>query len=108
MSQHKYTEEFKQDAVRLTYQPGKNVRIVAAELGVSRASLDHWRKIHQAGVKQSRRGAGSARSNASVAGGGQILVDAEEYRQLKRELDLARQERDILKKTVAYFAQPPK
>lgn len=108
MSQQKYTEEFKQEAVRLTCQPGKSVRIVAAELGVSRASLDHWRKIHQARARQPRRGTDRANGRTSAVSDGQIVVDAEEYRQLKRELELARQERDILKKAVAYFAQPPK
>lgn len=99
MSQPKYTEEFKQEAIRLTYQPGKSVRIVAADLGVSRASLDHWRKIHQARAKQPRRGSGNATGSTASAAAGvgepQIVVGAEEYRQLKRELELTRQERDI-------------
>ena len=106
MGQAKYSEEFKDEAVRLSNQSGKSVRIVAEELGVSRAALVQWRKQRQA--PRRRHSSHTHLKETQQSDRPQISVDAEEYRQMKRELELARQERDILKKAIAYFAQPPK
>lgn len=106
MGQAKYSEEFKDEAVRLSNQSGKSVRIVAEELGVSRAALVQWRKQRQA--PRRRQSVNAHLKDTQQNDRPQISVDAEEYRQIKRELELARQERDILKKAIAYFAQPPK
>jgi transposase len=106
MSQQKYSEEFKDEAVRLSEQSGKSVRIVAEELGVSRAALQQWRQLRRS--PRRKCGGGGHVSSDEQSERPQITVDAEEYRQIKRELELARQERDILKKAIGYFAQPPK
>jgi transposase len=106
MGQQKYSEEFKDEAVRLSQQAGKSVRIVAEELGVSRAALQQWRQ--RRGSAQGRRSTGTRGNDVQQNERPQLSVDAEEYRQMKRELELVRQERDILKKAIAYFAQPPK
>jgi transposase len=106
MSQQKYSEEFKDEAVRLSEQSGKSVRIVAEELGVSRAALQQWRQLRRS--PRRRRGSGAQGTTDQQKERPQITVDAEEYRQMKRELELTRQERDILKKAIGYFAQPPR
>jgi len=96
MNQRKYSEEFKQEAVRLSHQPGRSIRIVCVELGISRSTLHHWRqqRLH----RQSTGGRHRARTaETGPASDQQVLVDAEEFRQMKRELELARQERDMLK-----------
>ena len=41
-------------------------------------------------------------------GHGRLAPDQERMRQLERELEIVRQERDILKKAVAIFSHPSK
>lgn len=87
----RFTAEFKSEAVRLLASSGKPVAQVARELGVHEQTLGHWKK--QAG-------------DGGVAGDG--LVQAEELRRLKRELSRVTEERDILKKALAFFASRPR
>jgi len=74
-------------------QSGKSIETIAQDLGVSRASLGKW-------VTQYKR-----EGDKSFPGSGHV-VD-EELRALKRELQLVKQERDILKKAVAIFSALP-
>jgi transposase len=39
-----YTREFKVEAVRLSYQTDKSMDELAADLGISRSSLNCWRR----------------------------------------------------------------
>jgi len=83
-----YSDEFKRDAVQQITVRGYPVREVARRLGVSSHSLYKWLKLFGEPVSKS-------------AG-----VDHEaENRRLKRELVRVTEERDILKKAAAYFAQ---
>jgi transposase len=83
-----YSDEFKRDAVQQITVRGYPVREVARRLGVSSHSLYKWLKLFGEPVSKS-------------AG-----VDHEaENRRLKRELARVTEERDILKKAAAYFAQ---
>jgi transposase len=88
-----YTPEFRQNAIELTYARGKSVASVARDLGISVNTLHDWRR------------------KARLTGTEPALpADAtleERFRRLERELELVRQERDILKKTIAYFAERP-
>lgn len=86
-----YTREFKDNAVRLSQVPGKSVAAVAEELGISVNTLILWRK-------ESRRNAPPP-SDETLE---------QQNRRLTRELERAREEAAILKKAIAYFAQPPK
>ena len=93
-----YTAEFKREAVKLMAQPGAKVEQIASDLGVSSHSLYEWRK-------QSRdQGSLAFPGNGRVA----LTAEQEENHRLKRELELVKQERDILKKTISYFARVPK
>ena len=88
-----YSEDFKREAVRLVTEEGLPRKRVARDLGISTGSLRDW--IHR-----------YAPGEAVVS---DQLPEAEQIRQLKRELDRLRQERDILKKAVGIFSQmPPK
>ena len=86
-----YTREFKENAVRLSMTAGKSVSGVARELGISLNTLHAWRK-------EFRRTAPPP-ENESLE---------EENRRLRRDLERTREEAEILKKAIAYFAQPPK
>lgn len=85
-----YSDDFKQDAVRQITVRGYPVGKVSRHLGVSKYSLYKWLK--QFGEVTAKRG-----------------VDHEaDNRRLKRELVWVTEERDILKKVAAYFAQNAK
>jgi transposase len=85
-----YTAEFKREAVRLAEQPGSSVLKVAKDLGVLSHSLYAWQK------------AAKAQGTLAFPGHGKVALTPaqEENRRLKKELELVKQERDILKKAV--------
>jgi len=89
-----YTKEFKVEAARLVQTSGKPMSQVTQELGVSDSSLSRW-------CQQL-----SAQGEQAFPGSGHQLPDQEEVRRLKRELEVVRMERDILKKAVAFFSRP--
>ena len=93
-----YTAEFKREAVRLCEQPGVSVVQIAEELGISDHSLYKWRR--------------KAREQGELAfpGNGKVALTAEqkENLRLKKELERVKQERDILKKAVKFFAEESK
>jgi transposase len=93
-----YTVEFKREAVQLAEQPGSSVLKVAKDLGVSSHSLYAWQK------------ASKTQGAVAFPGHGKIGLTAEqeENRRLKKELELVKQERDILKKAVGFFARESK
>lgn len=88
-----YSKEFKQKAVELSNVRG-NVQEIARELGVKAELIYRWRK--------------ELGSNPSIAFGGngkkQLTEEQREIAKLKRELNDARLERDILKKAVSIFS----
>lgn len=88
-----YTKEFKEEAVRLTVNSGKSVGEVAKDLGISLNTLHDWRR--QARLEHRL----PVPDNETLA---------EENKRLRRELELVREERDVIKKAIAYFTQPPK
>lgn len=92
-SRRKYTVEFKREAVRLTREPGRTLREVAARLGINAGMLHRWRERV------------NADGDEAFPGGGRVKASDEEVRQLHRELARVKEERDILKKALAYFAK---
>ena len=73
-----YTDEFRQEAVRLLRESGKSARQLGRELGVSQSVLSRWKRQAD---------------------------EAEEVRRLRREVAQLRMDRDILKKATAFFAK---
>jgi transposase len=91
--QRTFTKEFKQEAVQLVQTSGKSQSQVARDLGIADSTLHHWRKEFAEHGKQAFPGSGHQRAQE------------EELRRLKRELEVTRQERDILKKALAIFSR---
>lgn len=86
----RYTAEFKAEAVRLVGTSGKPLAQIARELGVNEQTLHSWKK-----------------QAASTDGTGvepDQFTQAEEIRRLQRENARLQEERDILKKATAFFA----
>jgi len=89
----KHTEEFKREAVRLLESRGeRTIADVAASLGVAENLLHAW-----------KRKLGSAAEQVRKERGGE--TPEEELKRLRRENAQLRQERDVLKKSVAVFAR---
>jgi transposase len=91
--QRTFTKEFKMEAVRLAETSGKPITELARELGVSDSTIHNWRK------QLAEHG-----SDAFPGSGHQTPVE-EENRRLKRELEIVKQERDILKKAIIVFSR---
>jgi len=91
-----YDPEFKREAVRLAVESEKSVAQVARDLGIHRNVLYRWRKELIEGGQEAFPGQGKLKSSD------------EETRRLKRELETVRQERDILKKALIFFAEESK
>ena len=89
----KYDKPFKLEAIRLHERSGKSVSQIESELGITNGLLNKWR------VRYRSEGA------AAFVGSGQQTETEAELRRLKREVDILRQERDILKKAMQVFAR---
>lgn len=88
MSNKRYPEEFRIEAVRQVTERGHSVAQVASRLGVTTHSLYAWLK---------RYGPEAAQHQSKTN-------DQAEIRRLQKELKRVTEERDILKKAAAYFA----
>jgi transposase len=88
-----FTKEFKLEAVRLLEHSGKSGTELARHLGVRRNQLYKW--------QSELRG----RADRAFPGRGRHPESADELTRLIRELESVKQERDILKKAVAFFAK---
>ncbi len=90
--QNRYSKEFKQEAVRRSYESGKPATQVAKELGMSVKRLYKWR--NEVDVKQHDAFSGKKDS---------LLKN--ELKKLRRENAILKEERDILKKSLTFFAR---
>ena len=90
-----FTPEFKRDAVALVTREGKTVSEVSRNLGIARSLLQRW---IEASRDQDRDG------NPRKA----RAAETEELRRLRKQLRDVTEERDILKKALAYFADDQK
>jgi transposase len=89
-----YSAEFKLEALRLLETSGKPATQIEKELGIGDGCLHHWKKKLEAGGIE------------AFPGHGRVSAGQEELVRLRRELEIVRQERDILKKAVAIFSRP--
>ena len=89
-----YSAEFKVEALRLLETSGKSASEIERELGIGDGCLHHWKEKLEAGGSE------------AFPGHGRVPADQEELVRLRRELEIVRQERDILKKAVAIFSRP--
>jgi transposase len=95
MERRQFTAEFKREAVRLATQAGVSRAKVAQELGLNAAMLGRW-------VRDAKVGKWELTPGKSLKTEQQAEIE-----RLRRELQRAKTERDILKKAVAYFAKEP-
>ena len=87
------TREFKVEAVKLALQGDRSLQEVADNLGIHISNLRRWNKAYL------------AEGDHAFPGQGRLPADEEEIRRLRREVEVLRQERDILKKAVGIFSQ---
>src|ERR1700750_1946674 len=100
-SRGQYTDEFKREAVALLASSGRPLLQIANELGISPSMLRNWRNRGEG------RNAGSA-LRPIPAPAPHSPDSGLEISRLRRENDRLRMERDILKKAVAIFSEPPR
>lgn len=86
-----YEETFHREAVDHLIRTGKSIKKTAKDLGISEQSLRTWKRKYLAEV-----------------GSPQRKTLEEENERMKKEIAELREERDILKKSVAIFLKPRK
>jgi transposase-like protein len=87
-----FTDEFKQDTVRLIRESGKTVAEIARDLDLSESAVRNW--LTQAEVDEGRGGQGEL-----------TTAERQELQRLRRENKQLQMEREILKKAAAFFAK---
>ena len=92
--QGRYTKEFRAEAVKMFTDGGLSVLEISKRLSLPKSTLERWIRVFKTG------------NLGDVGKGLRPLTEMEmELAQVKRELSLAKMERDILKKAAAYFAK---
>lgn len=84
-----FTDEFKREAVRLVQTSGRTVGQVAADLGIGHSTLGKWLTKYREAELLS----------------GPHEDTAKELARLRKENEILRAERDLLKKATAFFAK---
>jgi len=92
----KYDRQFKEEAVRLATEGGRQVTDVARGLGIHENLLHTWKRKY----KEDPSG--------SFPGKGQLKPQDEELRKLRKENANLKEEREILKKALAIFSKHPR
>ena len=88
-----FTREFKLTAVQLVTEKGMPVGKVARDLDIHPNLLHLWRREF---LKQ---------GDKAFTGKGRVKPENAEIRKLRKDLEKAREERDILKKALAAFSK---
>lgn len=89
----RFDVQYKRDALRLVQESNRKISDIAKDLGIRPELLYRW-KSEQASDPEH-----------AFPGKGHMKPDEEYVRRLEGELAQARQERDILKKALAYFSK---
>ena len=88
-SRPRFSDEFRQEAVRILLSSERTIAQVADDLGVGISTLAKWKR---------------QQLDAELLAGPHDDLETE-LRRVKKENELLRQERDILKKATAFFAR---
>lgn len=91
-----FSKEFKLEAVRLATSGERSLAQVARDLEIHANLLSSWKREALAS---------SSLAHGVFPGNGNLTSQDEEIRRLRRELAIAREERDFLKKATAFFAK---
>jgi len=94
--QHRrYDKAFKLEVLQRIEQSDRTLASIAEELGINPGLISRWRRKFK------------SQENEASSGNGHATPDSEEIRRLKKKLADLQEERDILKKAVAFFAKHP-
>src|SRR5512145_2370723 len=85
-----FDDDFKAQAVRLVLDEGKSVGSVARDLDLTETALREW--------------VNRARADRTHGKTGMTTAEREELARLRKENRILREEREILKKAAAFFA----
>ena len=85
-----FTKEFKAEVVELVRQPGNSAASVARDLDLTETAVREW--VKQADIDDGTRDGLTSGERAELA-------------ELRREVRVLREERDILKRATAFFAR---
>jgi transposase len=88
-----FDRQFKIDAVGLIVNGGRRVAEVARDLGIDANTLHRWKREFTNEDKD------------AFPGKGRLSPQEEELRRLRRELEQAKEDREILKKALAFFSK---
>ncbi len=91
-----YSREFKKESVALITEKGYSIAEASRNLGVEYSILRRWKMQL------------SDDSQNAFPGKGRLKPADQELRNLRKELERVTEERDILKKALAYFAEDQK
>jgi transposase len=91
-----YDKEFKLNAIELYLSSGRSIKVLSTELGIPPATLATWIESHKKA------------GHEAFPGKGNLKASDVEVAQLRKELAIAREERDILKKALGIFSSPRK
>lgn len=86
----KFSDEFKRDAVEFVRSSGRPIADVAAELGIHDSTLGNW--VRRAQVDEGEREGTTSDDQAYI-------------RRLESELAEVKSERELLKRTVAFWVR---
>ncbi|WHA05743.1 transposase (plasmid) [Candidatus Bandiella numerosa] len=95
-TRERYNEEFKVEAVKLVTERGYSLTQAAKSLGVSVDSISKWKKRLEE----------TSSPRIAFPGNGNMNAIDKEKMILEKEIKKLQIERDILKKALAYFANP--
>jgi transposase len=91
-----YSADFKEEAVKLITQQGYSLSEAASRLGISKGALSNWKKALL----------NEGNASSAFPGKGYLKPEDAAFKELQKEVERLRRERDILKKAMAYFANP--
>lgn len=96
MKRRKFTPEFKEQAVKLVLEQNYTVSEAASNLGIGLSTLSKWIRKYRA----------SNDVKTAFPGKGNLSPEQAQLKELQKENARLKRERDILKKAMAYFANP--
>jgi transposase len=95
LNRKKFTKEFKLEAIRMYENSERSLSEIERELGITTGLLGRWKqKLDQ-----------SPRKNEVFPGNGKMMDTEARIRQLERENQQLRQDKEILKKVLEMFSK---
>lgn len=89
-----YSTEFKAEAVKKILDNNGNVSVTTKQLGIAMQTLSNWHNK-----------ANQGKLVVTEQYDDELMVALQEIKQLKQQLKVAEEEREILKRATAYFAK---